>query len=157
MSIRTVRDKDRVLRFEAEVLATATSKRPGAVRWSELVVYRLPSQQYVISKIGRSVLAHRPDCYRVYPDMPTWLEAGEEAQVHREPCAECLPVVGSGMDPQTVLEATRYTVLQARDPENLYRALHNKRGRTAGIVEDILQQLTVRDQLFADWISLARL
>jgi hypothetical protein len=61
------------------------------------------------------------------------------------------------MDPQTVLEATRYTVLQARDPENLYRALHNKRGRTAGIVEDILQQLTVRDQLFADWISLARL
>lgn len=151
MTLRTVRDKDRIMRFEADVLATATSKRPGVVRWSELVVYRLPSKRYVVWKIGRSILAHRPECHRVYPDMPTWLEAGEEAQVHREPCPECLPVVGDAMDPQTVLESTRYTVLQARDPEALHRALHNRTGRPAGIVDDVLRQLTQSDQLFADW------
>lgn len=154
MTIRTVRDGEKVLRFEAEVLATATSKRVGAPRWSELVVYRLPSKAYVISKVGRSLIAHTPDCARVYPDMPTWLEAGEEAQVHRVPCLECFPVVGNEMDPQTVLEATRYTVLRARDPEQLYQALLNRTRRPSEIVLEVLRQVQTNDDVFADWLSL---
>lgn len=155
--IRTVRDGERILRFEADVIATASSHRPGAPRWSELVVYRLPSQQYVISKVGRSVLAHRPDCVRVTDEMPTWLEAGEEARIHREACLECLPDVGDAMDPQTVLEATRSKVLQARDPDHLFRALMNNRiGRPAPIVSSVLRQLREHDSAFADWSTATR-
>lgn len=143
-----------MLRFEADVLATATSQRAGAPRWSELIVYRLTqSKQYVVWKIGRSLVAHRPDCSRVYPEMPTWLEAGEEAQVHRVPCLECLPEVGDHMDPQTVLEATRYTVLRARDPEQLYQALLNRTQRPTALVEHVVSQVRMNDAVFDGWLS----
>jgi hypothetical protein len=123
------------------------------VRWSELIVYRLPSKQYVVSKIGRSLVAHKPECGRVYDDMPTWLEAGEEARIRRVPCLECQPLVGDAMDPQTVLEATRYTVLQARDPEQLFQALHNRSGRPAAIVNDVLVQVRSNDLAFGQWVD----
>lgn len=150
--LRTVRDGQVLLRFEADVIASATSQRPGISRWSELAVYRLPSNRYVIWKIGRSVLAHRPECPRVGKGMVTWLEAGEEARVHREPCLECSPTVGDDMDPHTVLEATRYTVLRARDPQNLLDVLTNSsHGKPAPIVSDVLKQVIEHDEKFADW------
>lgn len=129
MITRTVRDGSRVLRFEADVVASATSHRPGVPRWSELALYRLASGSYIIWKIGRSVVAHRPECYMVKTGMPSWLEAGEEARIHRMPCLECLPEVGDEMDPQTILETTRYTVLQARDADDVRRIL--MRGSTS--------------------------
>lgn len=152
LPVRTVRDGTRVMRFAADVLATASSHRPGVMRWSELVIYRLADGQYVISKVGRTVVAHRPECSRVYPDMPTWLEAGEEAQVHRIGCLECLPEVGDQMDPQTVLEAQRYTVLRAKDPANLQAALADGRtGQLPRLVRDVLTQVQARDEAFATW------
>jgi hypothetical protein len=154
MTVRTVRDGARILRFDADVLATATSCRPGAPRWSELVVYRLTrSKEYVVWKVGRSLVAHRPECHRVYPEMPTWLEAGEEAQVHRVPCLECQPEVGNEMDPQTVLEATRYTVLRARDPEQLYRVLFNRTQRPTQLVTEVIDQVRTHDDAFATWLT----
>lgn len=142
MIMRTVRDSNRVMRFEADVIASATSHRPGVPRWSELVLYRLASGSYVIWKIGRSAVAHTPDCYLVKPSMPCYLEAGEEARIHRMPCLECLPEVGDGMDPQTILETTRYTVLQARDADDVRRIL--MRGNTSQpvIIQKILSQLS---------------
>lgn len=141
MTIRTVRNGREILRFEAKVVAAATSQRPGVERWSELVVYQLPSGQYVVSKIGRSVLAHRPECLLVSDEMVPWLEAEEEAQVHRYPCLECNPEVGNRMDPQTMLEPSRYTVLRARDGEELRQVLTQGREHLPGIIRKLLQEL----------------
>lgn len=141
MTIRTVRNGREILRFEAEVIAAATSQRPGVTRWSELVIYQLPSKQYVISKIGRSVLAHRPDCLYVTDAMVPWVEAEEEAQVHRYPCLTCNPLVGDQMDPQTLLEPSRYTVLRARDEEELREVLIQGRERLPGIIRKLIQKL----------------
>jgi hypothetical protein len=141
VTTRTVRNGREILRFEAQVVAAATSQRPGVVRWSELVVYQLPSSQYVISKIGRSVLAHRPECILVTDEMVPWLEAEEEAQVHRFPCLTCNPLVGDQMDPQTMLEPTRYTVLRARDGEELRSVLTQGRDHLPGIIRKLLQEL----------------
>lgn len=152
MTLRTVRDGQRVLRFQADVLAAASSHRPGVLRWSEIVIYRLAGGQYVISKVGRSVVAHRPDCSKVYPDMPTWLEAGEEAQVHRTGCLECLPEVGDQMDPQTVLEAQRYTVLRAGTPAELQDVLTlRKVGPLPRLVRDVLDRVAASDVAFSLW------
>lgn len=152
MTLRTVRDGPRVFRFQADVLAAASSHRPGVLRWSEIVIYRLADGQYVISKVGRSVVAHRPECHRVYPDMPTWLEAGEEAQVHRTGCLECQPEVGNRMDPQTVLEAQRYTVLRARSPEELQAVLVGRReGQFPRLIRDVLAQVEAKDSAFTEW------
>lgn len=141
MTLRTVRNGREILRFEAEVVAAATSQRPGVQRWSELVVYQLASGQYVISKIGRSVLAHRPDCLLVTDEMVSWLEAEEEAKVHRYPCLECLPEVGNRMDPQTMLEPSRYTVLRARDGEELRSVLTQGREHLPSIIRKLIHTL----------------
>lgn len=141
MTIRTVRNGREILRFEAQVVAAATSQRPGVMRWSELVVYQLPSNQYVISKIGRSVLAHRPECVLVTDEMVPWLEAEEEALVHRYPCLVCTPLVGDQMDPQTLLEPSRYTVLRARDGEELREVLTQGREHLPGIIRKLIQKL----------------
>lgn len=141
MTIRTVRNGKEILRFEAKVIAAATSQRPGVVRWSELVIYQLPSGPYVVSKIGRSVLAHRPDCILVNDDMVPWLEAEEEAMVHRFPCLTCNPLVGDQMDPQTMLETSRYTVLRARDEHELRSVLTQGRDHLPGIIRKLLQGL----------------
>lgn len=73
--------------------------------------------------------------------MPSWLEAGDEALIHRMPCLECLPTVGDEMDPQTILETTRYTVLQARDAEDVRRILVRGSSSQPVIVRKILAAL----------------
>lgn len=139
------------------MLATATSERAGVQRWTELVVYRLRDGSYILSKVGRTTIAHRPECERVTRWMVTWLEAGEEAKVHRYPCVECMPVVGDGMDPHTVLEATRYTALWAHSPDELVSLLLQGRpgqpeqhpGHLNGVVARIVDQLVDVDPPFA--------
>lgn len=141
MTLRTVRNGKEILRFDAQVVASSTSQRPGAERWSELVVYQLPSGAYVISKIGRSILAHRPDCPLVSPHMVTWLEAGEEGRVHRVPCLTCQPLVGDDMDPQTILETTRYTVLRAQNREELRSVLSEGRIHPPQVIQKLLNEI----------------
>lgn len=91
--------------------------------------------------------------------MRTWLEAGEEAKVRRQPCIECGPVVGDQMDPQTWLECSRYAVLQARDPESLARILLQSRPgapsqdphRLIGATHEVVMQVREHDPAFSRW------
>jgi hypothetical protein len=138
VTLRTVRDGTTIFRFEAKKVAAATSQRAGAVRWSELVIYQLPSGEYVVSKIGRSLLAHLPTCRLIRPNMVTWLEAGEEGKIRRVPCLECNPEVGDKMDPQTVLESTRYTILRAKDREELRSVLAQGREHVPELIRRLL-------------------
>lgn len=162
--LRSARDGAQWLQFRAAVLAAATTARPGAARWTELTVYRLPRTQdeqpplggYVVAKVGRSQVAHRPNCAMTkHRTMPTFLDAGEEATVRRSPCMLCMPEVGDGMDPHTLLEPSRYSVLQARDPEALWAVLltgrHGEINRVTGTVAEIIRQIRAADVTFRDW------
>lgn len=139
------------------MLATATSERLGVRRWTELIVYRVVDGSYLLSKIGRSQLAHRPECTRVTRWMVTWSNAGEEAKVHRYPCPECAPEVGDRMDPHTVLETTRTSALIARDTDELIDLLLLGRPgdpaqdpqRLSTLVAHMVEQLCVTDQKFS--------
>jgi len=126
-------------------------------RWTELVAYRVVDGSYLLSKVGRSQLAHRPECDRVNRWMVTWSTAGEEARVRRVPCPECAPEVGDRMDPHTVLEATRLTALVAQDIPELTDLLlagrpgqpaHDPR-RLSPLVAHMVEQLCVTADGFA--------
>lgn len=148
---RVVRDGKRVLRFNAEVIGATTSKRPGAPRWSELVVYRLRPGQYLVAKVGRSTMAHLPSCRHANPRrMRPYVEAAEEGLVHRTPCPECQPECGDGMDPQTLLEPSRFTVLQAHSAESLVAVLAEGRDTLPEIVSEVLKQASKHDRAVAD-------
>lgn len=57
-----VKDGDRVLQFEGELLAHASSYRPEADRWVEFDLYRTNAGVYVVSRVGYSNLYHAATC-----------------------------------------------------------------------------------------------
>lgn len=152
-ALRVVRDGDRTLRFHATVLGAATSQRGSAPRWSELVVYGLPDGTYLISKIGRSTVAHRPSCLRVNHRMITWGSAAHhgEDRERRVPCLDCRPDLSHGIAADTMLEITRYRAILAQDAESAVQSL--PWDRTAQlmpqIVRDVLAQCAQVDEAFA--------
>jgi hypothetical protein len=157
VGLRTVRDGNRPLSFQAAVLGAATSQRGSAPRWSELVVYRLTDGTYLVSKIGRSAVAHRPDCGRVNQRMISWRDAqrrrdDSEARVYRLPCPECRPKLDPPA-PDTMLEVTRYRAILARDAESAVQSLMVG-DRTAlmafpKLVQNVLDQCAQVDPCFA--------
>jgi len=157
VAVRTVRDGKHVLRFHAEVLGAGTSERLGVPRWSELTVYRLGDRQYLVSRVGRSTVAHRPDCTHARRWMLAYGVAREEALVRRTACPECQPAVDNTMDPQTLLETTLYTVLQAHSPEQLLEVLLEGRTPVPQIVQDVVRQVCKSDTEVAQlWALEAR-
>ena len=152
-SPHVVRDGRRRLKFEAKVVASATSQRPGAVRWTELAIYALENE-WIISKVGRSMVAHRPECPRVNWYMPRWLDAGEEAVIRRMPCVECRPVTGDEMDPHTRLEVQRYRAWVLRSPEEVVLSVTEARpvDRLPRLAAEVLSQLG-SDPVLAEYVT----
>jgi len=152
VALRQVRDGARVLRFQAAVLGAATSQRPGAPRWSELTVYRLEDGTYLISKVGRSMVAHDPRCLRVNRHMLPWskaIEIGEDLGP-RVPCEDCRPEV----DPiaaTALLESTRSRAIIAPTAEHAVETLTESRAQLLlpMLVREVLAQCAQTDSSFA--------
>lgn len=153
VGLRQVRHGQRVLRFQAAVIGAATSQRGNIPRWSELVVYRLTNGTYLISKVGRSTIAHRPDCLRVNHRMIPWSRAGQygEETVQRVPCPECQPDLHPPLDPRLRLEITRYRATPCPDAESAAQSLTGDRAALLmpQIVRDVLTQCAQADPCFA--------
>lgn len=152
VGMRTVRDGSRVMRFRAAVIGAATSQRGSAPRWSELVVYRLEDGTYLISKIGRSTVAHAPTCLRINHRMVRWdkaAEAGEDT-VPRVPCSDCRPWL-TPMQPDTRLEVTRYRASLCQTAESAAESLMGDRAALLmpQIIRDVLAQCSAADPNFA--------
>lgn len=153
IGLRQVRHGTRVLRFQAAVIGAATSQRGSIPRWSELVVYRLVDGTYLISKVGRSTVAHRPDCLRVNHRMIPWSRAaqyGEDREV-RTACADCQPDLHPPLDPGLRLEITRYRAIPCPDAESTARSLTESRAvlLMPQLVRDVLAQCVQADPCFA--------
>jgi hypothetical protein len=49
-----IQNRDRIIEFTGEVLASASSWKHGKMRWIELTLYRTAANQYVVQGIGKS-------------------------------------------------------------------------------------------------------
>jgi hypothetical protein len=156
VSIHQVRDGRHILRFDGDVLGTGSSARVRAARWSEITVYRLVGG-YLVARVGYSLVAHRPECLQVNWRMTPWLDLEDRAESVqlREPCEECQPQVGPGMDPQTMIETTIFTTQMAPTAQSLGRILTN--GKPAGqlprLVFRVVLQCCEADDAFARYWS----
>jgi hypothetical protein len=70
-----VRDGDRTLQFDGDLLATSSSYRKGNPRWVEFELYRTRRGAYILSRIGQTRVVHAPDCevvewYHLRPGQP---------------------------------------------------------------------------------------
>ena len=142
-------DHGRILEFDAAVLASGTSRRPGVPRWSELVIYRVSDGSYLISKVGRSLVAHQEGCSGVTWRTPRWLDATPEEQaVSRVPCLRCRPRVGpGGIDPTLFVEPDWTAVLLPQDPDAIIEILLERRPlrEVPALIRDMLDQLAECD------------
>lgn len=163
--LRQVRNGEQMLSFRAAVLGAATTERPGAARWTELTVYRLPRTPtedpatgiYVMSKVGRSTVAHRAECAKV--DARRMLPVREvslEDLALRSSCLACQPEAFFDV---AWMERTRYTVLQARTPADLAKVLLQGRpgeppaSRPTGVVAKAVEQIRLADPDFDHWAA----
>jgi hypothetical protein len=152
VAVHQVRDGARVLRFRAAVIGAATSARHNSARWSELTVYRLDDGTYLISKVGRSSVAHAPWCARVNRRMVPWhkaVEIGEHLQP-RVPCEDCRPEVDPIKD-DVLLECTRYKAIIAPNAEHAIQTLTEGRPQLQLplLVREVLAQCGQADASFS--------
>lgn len=161
--VRQVKDdRDQDITFKAAVLAAATTQRPGVARWTELTVYRLPkfpteepaTGGYVIARAGKSLVVHRPDCARANPRRMSQLGMGKTDGLVG--CLTCTPPMHPPM-PNLLLERTRYSLAQARDPESLLTVLRTARPgqplqAITGIVGEAVRQVKLADPDFERWL-----
>lgn len=82
-----VRDGERILEFDGDLLAESTSHRRGQTRWIEFKLYRTKAGSYVLSRIGNSVVFHQGACslvsqYRLKPG---------DVAFDASPCEQCNP------------------------------------------------------------------
>lgn len=121
-----VKNGARILRFEGEVLATSSSKRPGSPRWIEFSLFRTDKGSYVLSRVGVSHVYHSSVC-------PLVGRYGlHEASVDdlppiAVPCEECDPDYS---DPIIFPETFRHWTLVTEDPETVLEALYKPDTRT---------------------------
>jgi len=127
----SARDGRRVITFQGELVASASSANPSSNgRWTELRVYRSKGGSWIVEKVGRSTMVHIPGCDRVQSDkLPRFQEAhpGQDPDDGYVYC-EC---VGDEYDFTTLLvEEDRYWASVCDSVDALVEAVHRRKGGT---------------------------
>lgn len=98
----TVKDGRRTLQFEGVLVSESSSRVKGSIRWVEFSLYRTRRNQYVLSRIGQSVLYHSAKCRTVSRNRLNVVD-GSELNQNSIPCSECNPNM---LDPEGVYPET---------------------------------------------------
>lgn len=116
-----VRDRDRVLEFDGELLGESSSRNGGSLRWVEFRIYRTSGHEYVLSRIGQSSIFHGLECAFIQQDAipPVAIPAQDSV-----PCPACRPLEGETrvFRPETPRFFARVYETPHRLVADLYRA-----------------------------------
>jgi hypothetical protein len=86
-----VKDGQRILQFDGEMIGSSTSKRRDAVRWIEFYLYRTDEEkQYILSRVGYSKVYHLPEC-KIADNSRLDESPRGEVESDDVPCDECRP------------------------------------------------------------------
>lgn len=86
----TVRDRNRVLEFDGELLGESSSRDDNSLRWVEFQIFRTFGHEYVLSRIGRSSIYHGLECALLQSNAIPPIALPEKDAV---PCPLCRPDV----------------------------------------------------------------
>jgi len=137
-------------RFDGVLLGSSSSRRPGGQRWIEFALYRSTGGAYILSRVGQSVLFHRPDC-DVVGRNDLRIGAVPPGGV---PCELCLPAIDDGV---VCPEAPRYWAAMFETPAAVLHALerNGESGRyVTNVAAKLVEAASSNDQAIADaWMS----
>jgi hypothetical protein len=132
-----VKDGSRTLQFNGLQLGKSSSHRRGSTRWIEFELYRTESGQYVLSRVGVSLVFHGAACPLVKRYGLLELSASD---LHRDalPCEECNPTDEAEM---VFPEKYRYWAQVSEDPDAVLDALYKYDQGGARYLTNVAQRL----------------
>lgn len=143
--MHTVRDRDKYLDFDGELIAHSSSEERNTLRWVEFNLYRTLGREYVISRIGHSRVYHAQVCEQLKETRLPFASPGENAQ----PCASCQPEPDLPVRPET----TRYYARVHRTPEDVLKTLYREDAQgvryLTRVARLLLERAAQRDPAFA--------
>jgi len=118
----TVEAKGTRLPFDGTRIASSSS-RGSQPRWVEFNLYKADTGQYVVERIGRSIVFHSYDCKRVAKNRLSGVPC-EDVPSSFVPCYECRP---SRMDPEGLFPERDRPDFQTCDtPKGVIKYLEQK-------------------------------
>ncbi len=146
-----VRDGARLLVFEGELLGSISSRRADP-RWTEMNLYRTTMGEYILEKVGRSVMTHIAGCGEIIGNIPRFQSEhpGDDPDfgyVYHH----CVPEEYDFT--KLLVENDRYWATRVKTPEEIVEALYRrKRGmqHMPRIGLELLEQVSERDPSFGD-------
>lgn len=152
-----VRDGNRLLTFDGELLASISSRDDDRDRWTEMNVYRTTGGSYILEKVGRSIRLHIAGCSEIMKDLPLFQQVhpGDDPEVGYSWCERCSPPIGEEYDfPSLLVEEDRFWATISTDPDVIIDALWRKREgykRLPRISVQLLTDLCEVDPAFEVW------
>ena len=116
---------DRTYRFDGELLAHASSHRPGRARWSEISLFKTRGGEYILVKAGRSLVFHaKRSCAGPFAKSAKGPKIGD-AYRERIPCQRCVPVGRpEGGIHEIFNENDLVTVIRSKSAEGVVESAH---------------------------------
>jgi hypothetical protein len=145
-----VKDGNRTLYVDGELLGSSTSYRHGSTRWIEFKLYKTVSGQYVLSRVGVSIVYHGAACGLVI-NYNLQEMSRENLELNSLPCERCSP------DDSIELvfpEKNRYWAQVSEQPSAVLDALYKYDDNGARYLTNVAQRLledsAKRDKNIAD-------
>lgn len=135
-----VNDQYGVLEFEGDLIGEASTESDRSPRWTEIKIYRTTGGNYVVSRVGVSLVYHAMEapCASGLPRLARDLVENDTRQL--EPCEICQPQDLDDMTPGTRVrvETDRHSA-EAVPAVRLVEALTLKRQNGSTYVSNVAQ------------------
>ena len=158
--MHVVKDGLRELKFEGEELASSSSKTPDKARWIEFRLYKTRGGEYVLSRIGHTLLYHAGYCDVVSRNGLYSLPSIALGR-NMVPCPRCKP--SPQTDTDLFPEMARYWAIVSKDPTTIVESLQ-RTDEELGVTyyTSVAQRLLlaaskkdegIKDNFFTEWID----
>jgi hypothetical protein len=134
-----IKDGDRTLQFNGELLGKSSSWRRGSLRWIEFELYKTENGSYVLSRVGVSVVYHGAACHLVkrynLQDVPV---ANLQSRENMVPCDSCSPSFAAEI---VFPEKNRHWAQVSENPDAVLEALYKYDDSGARYLTHVAQRL----------------
>lgn len=132
-----VKDGNRTLYVDGELLGSSTSYRYGSTRWIEFKLYKTISGQYVLSRVGVSIVYHGAACGLVI-NYNLQEMSRESLELNSIPCERCSPDDSIDL---IFPEKNRYWAQVSEQPSAVLDALYKYDDNGARYLTNVAQRL----------------
>lgn len=139
-----VKNGQRIIEFDGDLLSSSSSQSNDSVRWVEFSLYLTAGGSYVLERIGHSLIYHDIGC-EVVDRSGLKFKPGEQVGPQHVACPDCDPDPDDPND-IIVIEKPRYFGLWSESPEVVLESLYGTRNYMTKVAERLIEDAAQYDQ-----------